>query len=130
MLLTFYNAVICRLIMLDSVCRGVNILKFDRGRLEQIVKKKKLKKFKKEEKKHVALGKPFDNCKTHCEKRRLLKKRMQIPNDTIYPSRRHADSRRSTRRGRFRFPNTNTNRYRASFQPSALLVFNQAYNSH
>ena len=41
--------------MLDSVCRGVNILKFDRGRLEQIVKKKYLKKIKKEEKKHVAL---------------------------------------------------------------------------
>ena len=34
MLLTFYNAVICVLTMLGSLCRGVNILKFDRGRLE------------------------------------------------------------------------------------------------
>ena len=39
MLVTFYNAVICSLIMFGSVCWGGNISKFDRGRLEKIVKK-------------------------------------------------------------------------------------------
>ena len=41
MLVTFYNAVICSIIMFGSVCWGGNISKLDRGRLEKIVKKKK-----------------------------------------------------------------------------------------
>ena len=41
MLVTFYNAVICNIIMLGSICWGGNISKLDRGRLEKIVKKKK-----------------------------------------------------------------------------------------
>uniref|UniRef100_UPI003AF4E3BD alkylated DNA repair protein domain-containing protein n=1 Tax=Thiolapillus sp. TaxID=2017437 RepID=UPI003AF4E3BD len=43
MLVTFYNAVICSIIVYGSVCWGGNISKFDRGRLEKIVKKKKKK---------------------------------------------------------------------------------------
>ena len=39
MLATFYNAVICSIIMFGSVCWGGNISKLDRGRLEKIVKK-------------------------------------------------------------------------------------------
>ena len=38
MLVTFYNAVICSLIMFGSVCRGGNISKFDKGKLGKIVK--------------------------------------------------------------------------------------------
>ena len=41
MLVTFYNAVICSIIMFGSVCWGGNISKLDRRRLEKIVKKKK-----------------------------------------------------------------------------------------
>ena len=36
---SFYNAVICGIIMFGSVCWGGNISKLDRGRLEKIVKK-------------------------------------------------------------------------------------------
>ena len=43
MLVTFYNAVLCSIIMFGSVCWGGNISKLDRGRLENIVKKKKKK---------------------------------------------------------------------------------------
>ena len=43
-LVTFYNAVICSLIVFGSVCWSGNISKFDSGRLENIVKKKKIKK--------------------------------------------------------------------------------------
>ena len=43
MLVTFYNAVICSIIVYGSVCWGGNISKCDRGRLEKIVKKKKKK---------------------------------------------------------------------------------------
>ena len=44
MLVTFYNAVICSIIMFGSVCWGGNISKLDRGKLEKIVKKRKEKK--------------------------------------------------------------------------------------
>ena len=53
MLVTFYNGVICSIIMFGSVCQGGNISKLDRGRLEKIVKKAG----------HV-VGKPLDNFKT------------------------------------------------------------------
>ena len=39
-LVTFYDAVICRIIMFGSVCWGESISKLDRGRLEKIVTNK------------------------------------------------------------------------------------------
>ena len=42
MLVTFYNAVICSIIVYGSVCWGGNISKFNRGSLEKIVKKKQV----------------------------------------------------------------------------------------
>ena len=118
MLVTFYNAVICSIIMFGSVCWGGNILKLDRGRLEKIVKKAG----------HV-VGKPLDSFKT-LHKKRLYRKLMQILNDPTHPMRHYFDSRRRNRSGRFLLPRTNTNRYKASFLPSALSVFNENYTSH
>ena len=88
MLVTFYNAVICSIIMFGSVCWGGNISKLDRGRLEKTVKKAG----------HV-VGKPLDNFKTSHEKR-LYRKLMQILNDPTYPMRHDFDSRRSNRSGK------------------------------
>ena len=53
MLVTFYNAVICSIIMSGSVCWGGNVSKLGRGKLEKIVKKK-------EEKKGHVVGKPLE----------------------------------------------------------------------
>ena len=53
MLVTFYNAVICSIIMFGSVCWGGNISKLDRGRLDKIVKKA-----------GQVVGKPPDSFKT------------------------------------------------------------------
>jgi len=39
MLFTFYNAIICSIIMFGSVCRGGNISKLDTRKMENIVKK-------------------------------------------------------------------------------------------
>ena len=39
MLVTFYNALICIIIMFGSVCCGGNMSKLDRGRLEKTVEK-------------------------------------------------------------------------------------------
>ena len=117
MLVTFYNAVVCSIIMFGC-CDG-NISKLDRGRLEKIVKEKAG---------HV-VGKPLDNFKTLHEKRQYRKLK-QILNDPTHPVRHYFDSRRSNRTGRFLLPRTNTIRYKASFLPSALSVFNDNYTSH
>ena len=66
MLVTFYDAVICSIIVYGSVCWGGNISKFDRGRLEKIIKKA-----------GYVVGMPLDIFKTLYEKR-LFKKLMQI----------------------------------------------------
>ena len=55
MLVTFYNAVICSIIMFGSVCWGGNISKLDRGRLEKIVIKV-----------GNVVGKPLDSFKRDC----------------------------------------------------------------
>ncbi len=118
MLVTFYNAVICSIIMFDSVCWGGNISKLDRGRLEKIVKKAG----------HI-VGKPLDSLRLYT-KRDCTQKLMQILNDPTHPIRHYLDSRRSNMSGRFLLPRTNTNRYKVSFLPSALSVFNENYTSH
>ena len=118
MLVTFYNAVICSVIMFGSVCWGGNISKLDRGMLEKIIKKAG----------HV-VGKPLDSFKTLHEKR-LYRKLMQILNDSTHPMRHCYESRRSNRNGRFLLPRTNKNRYKVSFLPSALSVFNENYTNH
>ena len=118
MLVTFYNAVICSIIMFGSVCWGGDISKFDRGRLEKLVKKA-----------GQVVGKPLDSFKT-LHKKRLYRKLMQILNDPTHPMRHYFDSRRRNRSGRFLLPRTNTNRYKVSFLPSAPSVFNENYTSH
>ena len=104
--------------MFGSVCWGGNISKLNRGRLEKIVKKVG----------HVE-GKPLDSFKTLHEKR-LYRKLKQILNDPTHLVRHCFECRRSNRSGRFLLPRTNTNRYKASFLPSALSVFNENYTSN
>ena len=89
MLVTFYNPVICSIIMFGSVCWGENISKLDRGRLEKIVKKSG----------HV-VGEPLDNFKTLHEKR-LYRKLMQNIKYPTHPMRHYFNSRRSNRSRRF-----------------------------
>ena len=91
-LVTLYNAVICSIIVYGSVCWGGNISKFDKGRLERIVKKAG----------HV-VGMLLDSFNTLYEKR-LLKKLMQKLTDPTHPMRHYFDSRRSNRSGRFFTP--------------------------
>ena len=117
-LVTLYNAVICSSIMFGSACWAGHISKLDKGRLVKIVKKAD----------HV-VGKPLDSFKTLHEKR-LYRKLMKILNDPTHPMRHYFDSRRSNRSGRFLLPRTKTNRYKASFLPSVLSVFNENYTSH
>ena len=72
------------------------------------------------------MGKPLDSFKTLHETK-LYRKLMQILNDSTQPMRHYFDSNRS---GRVLLPRTNTNRYKASFLPSALSVFIENYTSH
>ena len=84
---------------------------------------------KKKKKAGPVAGKPLDSFKTLYEKR-LYRKLMKILNDPTHPVRHYFDCRRSNRSGRFFLPRTNTNRYKASFLPSAPSVFfNENYTS-
>ena len=118
MLVTFYNAVICSIIMFGSVCWGGNILKLDRGRLEKSVKKKQVMLWES----HWTVLRLYT--------KRDCRKLMQIVNDPTHPIRHYFDSRRSNRSGRFLLLSTNTNCYKALLLPLALLVFNENYTSH
>ena len=119
MLVTFYNAVICSIIMFGSVCWGGNISKSDGGRLEKIVKRKQVMSWES----HWTVLRLYT-------KRDCTENKMQILNDPTHPMRHYFDSRCSNRSGRFLLPRTNTDRYKASFLPSALSVFNENYTSH
>ena len=92
MLVTFYNAVICIIIMLGPLCWGENISKLDRGRLKKDCKKA-----------GYVVGKPLDSFKTLQEKR-LCRKLMQTLNDPPHPMGHYFDS--SNRSGRFLLPRT------------------------
>ena len=118
MLVTFYNAVICSIIMFGSLCWGGNISKLDRGRLEKIVNKAG----------HV-VGKPLDSFKNLHEKR-LYRKLTQILNDHTHPMRRYFHSRSNNRSGRFYFREQIQIVIKPRFLPSALSVFNEDYTSH
>ena len=50
--------------------------------------------------------------------------------DPTHSMRHYFNGRRSNWSGRFLLPKTNTDRYKASFLPSPLSVFNENYNSH
>ena len=79
MLGTFYNAVICSIIMFGSVCWVGNISKLDR-RLAKIVKKKRFKK-----KAGHVVGKPLDRFKRKetVQKTNANIKRPYTPNESL-----------------------------------------------
>ena len=72
------------------------------------------------------MGKALDSFKTLHEKR-LYRKLMQILND---PTHQRDTILIADRSGRFLLPRINTNRYKASFLPSALSVFKENHTSH
>ena len=76
------------------------------------------------------MGKPLDSFKT--TQKRLYRKLMQILNDPTHPMRHYFDGKRYvTQQGWKIFTSeNNTNRYKASFLPSALSVFTKNYTSH
>ena len=98
-LVTFYNAVICSLIVSGSVCWGGNISKFDRGRSEQNCEKRK----------QVILLESHWTVLRLCMKRDCTKKLMQRLNDPTHPLRHYFAISHSKRSGRFLHPRTNEN---------------------
>ena len=73
MLVTFYNAVICSIIMFGSVCWGGNVSKLDRGRLRKDCKKKQ-----------VMLWESHWTVFKTLHEKRLSRKLMQILNDPTH----------------------------------------------
>ena len=110
MLVIFYNAVICSIIMFGSVFWGGNTSKLDRGKLKKTVKKRS-----------SCCGKAiWTVLRLYTQKKRPYRKLMQILYDPTHPMRHYFDSRHSNRSRRFLLLRTNTNRYKALFLPSTL----------
>ena len=97
---------------MNQDCWSGNISKFDRGRLQKIVKKAE---------------KPLESFMTLQEKR-LYRKLMQILNDPIHPMRHYLTLIADTATGVEFF--TYTKHYKALFLPLALSVFNDNYTSY
>ena len=75
--------IICSIIVYGSVCWGGNISKFDRGRLEKIVKQA-----------GQVVEMPLDSFTTLCEKR-LFKKLLQVLNNSTHPMKHYFNSTHS-----------------------------------
>ena len=98
------------------VCWGGNISKHDRGRLNKIVEKG---------------GQIVGICGLSTEDiyfKRLRCKLANILKDSTHPLYSEFDSRWIVRSVRLRTPMARTNRFKCSFVPSAIAVFNSAYD--
>ena len=115
LLATCYNAVVCSALTFGIICWGGNIPKHEkRGRLDKIVN-----------------GQIVRICGQSTEDiyfKRLRCKLANILKDSTHPLYSEYDSRRIVRSGRLRTIMARTNRFKCSFVPSAVSVFNSAYD--
>jgi hypothetical protein len=108
----FYTSTCNSVLYFGSVCWSGNISKQDRDRLEKFIKKAS-----------GVVGRKQDTF-TSTHERRLTDRIQKILADDTHPLRPEFDSRRIDRSSRFRQPCTRTTRYRNSFIPSAIHIFN------
>ncbi|KAK7098508.1 hypothetical protein V1264_002783 [Littorina saxatilis] len=108
----FYTSTCNSVLYFGSVCWGGNINKQDRDRLDKFIRKAS-----------GVVGRKQDNF-TSTHERRLTDKVQKILADDSHPLRPEFDSRRTDRSNRFRQPTARSTRYRNSFIPSAIHIFN------
>ena len=95
-----------------AVCWNGNISKRDRDRVEKFIRKAS-----------GVVGKRQETF-TQRQEHRLLTKIQTILADMTHPLRPEVDKYKTDRSNRFRAPRTKTTRYRNSFIPSAIRIFN------
>ena len=118
--------VLCRLSMFGSLCWAGNNSKFDR-RLEKTVKKRNKTSRSCRRK---AAGQFKDTVKKRKKKRLHQTNRNMNWSYKANKTRLWLQTQQQQLSVRFLLPKTNTPRYKASFLPSVLSVFNENYNRH
>ena len=111
----FYNASVLSILSFGIVCWGGGISVHEKGRLEKIVKKASR-----------IIGENQLSIQNLYD-RRLTDKVRQILSDTTHPLYNYFENERIDRSGRLRTPRTNTNRYKTSFIPRAISVYNSEF---
>ena len=117
---SFYLSTVQSVLVLGDVCWGGNIyiLAQERNRLES------LRVIKKAEK---VVGRKLCSLESIYVDR-LTNKRLGIQSDSTHPLYKEFEMRRIDRSGRCRVPVTNTNRFKHSFIPRAILDHNMKTN--
>ena len=108
----FYNATCNSVLHFGSVCWGGGLCSQDRNRLEKFISKAS-----------GVVGRKQETF-TSTHGRRVTDRLHKILNDDTHPLRPEFDNRRTDRSDRFIVPRTRTTRYRQSFIPSAMHIFN------
>ena len=114
LLTMFYSSVMCSVLAFGIPSWGGNISKFDKNRLDRVVKKSSR-----------LIGKTQDSYDTLYDSR-ITKKLTDITEDATHPLHNDIDCLKIVRSGRFRIPRAHTNRYLKSFVPSAVRAFNKS----
>ena len=112
----FYSSSIIGIIGFGIVSWGNGIAQSDRGRLDRVIRKA-----------GRVVGRDQDNIQTITNKR-VKKKLACIMTDDTHPLRPDFDDTLIARSGRFRLPLLKTERFRKSFFPCAVVIFNKSFN--
>uniref|UniRef100_A0A1A7YZ32 Uncharacterized protein n=1 Tax=Iconisemion striatum TaxID=60296 RepID=A0A1A7YZ32_9TELE len=114
LLKSFYHSVVGSVIHSAVVCWGAGSSDRDRKRLNKLVNKAS-----------SVLGCPLDTVEETCE-RRMLGKMTSILKNPSHPLHSTVETMDSSFRGRLRHPRCKTERYRRSFIPTAVRVYNSS----
>ena len=112
LLRTFYDSVVASAILYAVVCWGAGSTDRDRKRLNKLVRKAS-----------SVLGCPLESVEGVGE-RRMLAKLTSIRDNTSHPLHQTVEALSSSFSGRLRHPQCRTERYRRSFIPTAVRLFN------
>ncbi|XP_077475191.1 battenin isoform X3 [Stigmatopora argus] len=117
LLRTFYNTVVASTVFYAVLCWGCGSTERDRNRLNKLVRRAS-----------SVLGCPRDSVEEVGE-RRMLTRMMSIMDSTSHPLHESVESLQSSFSNRLRHPHCRKERFRRSFLPSAVRLFNKKWLS-
>ncbi|XP_077578764.1 uncharacterized protein LOC144200462 [Stigmatopora nigra] len=112
LLRTFYDTVVASTVFYAVVCWGSGSTERDRNRLNKLIRRAS-----------SVLGCPLDSVEEVGE-RRMLTRMRSIMDSTSHPLHESVESLRSSFSSRLRYPHCRKERFRRSFLPSAVRLFN------
>ena len=112
----FFSSIVCSVLTFASQVWGGNISDFDRKRMERIIRKA-----------GAMIGVSQESFNDLNDKK-VFRKLQSIFKDKTHPLRNELDNLFISRSGRLRLPKIKTERYRHSFIPRAIKIFNLKFS--